>query len=843
MATYTVNFYDLDPLGVITQTIGGTTTWTGPGTADGVATITDTETGVEEWTLDDDSAGGETATADVTLGASSSTGVNVDAEESGTVRDTVTGQIFQIVTFQVEGGGASGYYTLSEIPLVVGRDYETLAFSSNPDVTAGDPAFDYNDYVSGDGAVTGTSGADTIDSAYTGDPEGDEIDDGNGSGPSGNGNIVYADGGNDLVESGLGDDYVYGGTGNDTVEGGDDDDTILGEAGDDVLYGDNGDFASGGGDDSIDGGAGADTIYGEDGDDTLLGGDGDDSIEGGDGADSITGGEGDDTLEGGDGNDMIEGDGGIRTEVLDWSAEGPDNTDLSAGFTQTTGLVDVTVAFTDDGNNNPLFRVETTDTIYVEGGEEYDTNSSLYLYGDGDGATSTTDISFAGATGASVEDEVENVSFRISDIDWGSGNHQDVLTVNAFDADGNAVTVTITPAGNDTVSGNTITAGLTGEGPGDAAGSVLIEIAGPVQDIEIIYTNALNGTQAVWVSDVYFESIPTAAVSSDSIDGGAGNDALMGMHGDDTITGGTGNDTMVGGSGDDVFVLEDGSGADEIRDFDTGDTDGDGFFNDQIDVTNLTDSGGNPVDAWDVVVSDDGSGNALLTFPNGETLLLRGVTPAEMTGAQNLNSAGIPCANIGTLVRTPDGEVPIETLKVGDMVETLDNGPQEVLWIGTRHLSAGDLEETPQHRPIFIPEGLFGNFDELFVSPQHGMFIGRDQVGREVFARAKHLAETPGPVRVAKGKKRVTYFHLMFAEHQVIFENGAATESFYPGPQTLKMFEPKVIAELKAVIPELGNDSVETVYGPPARPYLKRHEVLAKIALKRDEEDVAKAAA
>ncbi|MCB1330013.1 MAG: hypothetical protein KDK28_11455, partial [Maritimibacter sp.] len=67
-------------------------------------------------------------------------------------------------------------------------------------------------------------------------------------------------------------------------------------------------------------------------------------------------------------------------------------------------------------------------------GESFDPRSSLYLYGNGDGPTSTATIDFAAATGTEYADEVENVSFRINDIDWGSGNHTDVVTVNAFDA-------------------------------------------------------------------------------------------------------------------------------------------------------------------------------------------------------------------------------------------------------------------------------------------------------------------------------------------------------------------------------------------------------------------------
>jgi Ca2+-binding RTX toxin-like protein len=64
-----------------------------------------------------------------------------------------------------------------------------------------------------------------------------------------------------------------------------------------------------------------------------------------------------------------------------------------------------------------------------------------------------------------------------------------------------------------------------------------------------------------------------------------------------------------------------------------------------------------------------------------ETLLLQGVTPAQMTASSQLFSAGIPCFTTGTMIRTPHGDVRIEELAIGDLVCTLDNGPQPLRWI------------------------------------------------------------------------------------------------------------------------------------------------------------------
>lgn len=477
MPVYTVEFYDFSPFGTIPT--GGSFAWTGPATYGGTATITDNEAGVGGQTLDDDNAGGESAFGDATTTAGTSTGVNMDAERVWTLRDTVTGQVFQVAELEVEGGAAGGNYTLSELPLVPGRSYDVLAYDSNPNASAGDIAFTYGDFTDGD--IDGTDGDDLIDFAYQ-DIHGEEVD-------------ASPWGPNDSITARDGNDTVYGGAGNDTIDAGD---------GNDIVYGD-------------------------------LGGSTPNSI----------------------------------AQDLNWNAQGGNGTNLAGGFTQDTGEVDVSVSFTNTGNNNPTYQVDTDDTQYRAPGETYNQNSSLYLFGNGDGSTSRTTMNFAASAGSSVADEVENVSFRINDVDWGSGNHRDVITVNAFDADNNPVTVVLTPSGGDTVAGNTVTANNAAEATNQAGGSVLVDIAGPVSRIEIDYGNALNGTQGIWLTDVQFEAVPVGG--DDLILGGAGDDTLFGEEGADTLEGGTGADSLSGGTGDDSLVggdgddtLEGGAGADSL---------------------------------------------------------------------------------------------------------------------------------------------------------------------------------------------------------------------------------------------------------------------------------------
>ncbi|MGH1454388.1 MAG: Hint domain-containing protein [Paracoccaceae bacterium] len=884
MATFNLRFYTLNPNGVFSNQTGQTRTWNGPETATGRATLTDNETGIQGLTLDDDSAGGETATATVTTPAGTSTNVNVDAEAVWTLRDNVTGQEFQVSMLQVEGGGASGYYTLSEIPLVAGRSYTTLAYDSNPNAAAGDIAFSYTDYEPEPNLVSGTGGDDTIDAAYTGDPQGDMVDGGFGTGQAtgGNGDEIDAAAGNDIVNAGAGDDTVYGGGGNDTIDAG---------TGDDVVYGDTG-------------------------------------------AAPAT----------------------PTNEVLDWTDQGGNNTNLAGGFTQDTGNMDVSVSFQNNGNNNPTYQVNSADPQYVAAGEPFDPNSSLFLYGNGNSDTSTTIVDFAAQQGSGMQDAVSDLSFRINDVDWGAGNHTDIITVMAYDLDGNAVPVTFTTGGGDTVSGNTITANQVAENPNSAGGSVRIDVAGPVSQITVSYANGQGGTQGIWVTDMHFTTIAQVA-GDDSITGGAGNDSLFGEDGNDTLSGGddndvldggngadallgdAGDDTLTGGAGDDT--LTGGAGADNLSggtgmDFvsyagsdagvnidlstnsasgghATGDTlagglDGiigsdwndtltgydaegadwtnviyGGFGNDLIDGRGANDSlygeegndtliGGAGADLLDGGAGDDviyvgsgdtatgGAGNDTFLLdpanlgggtitidgsetgePTGDTIDFAGLLdwedvtytntdPGALSGTATLTDGTVVnfsnledviiCFASGTRILTPHGPRPVETLRPGDMVLTRDHGMQPIRWTGQRTVRGmGDFA------PIRIKSGVMNNARDLWVSPQHRMLHTSSAANLyfdspEVFLTAKHMVD--GINITQESRDMVGYHHIMFDHHEVVFAEGAPSESFHPGAQGLRALSDASRADLFEKFPALRSDPDS--YGDTARPCLRKFE-------------------
>ncbi len=281
---------------------------------------------------------------------------------------------------------------------------------------------------------------------------------------------------------------------------------------------------------------------------------------------------------------------------LNWGLFGGYNTEVADGATVDTGGMNVSIGFDGAENVSSIFTVDTP--IYVAGNEGFDPNSGLKIYGYGGdysvGQSSTTTLSFSAADPL-YADQVNDVSFRISDIDTGSGGstHVDTVTVRAFDAVGNEVPVTMSNTGTVDITGNTATATDSFDSewtPADIEGSTLVNIAGPVARIEIDFNNGDIANQRILVSDVEFSTIDATDEGPDGIVMGTPDDDLIDLgytgdpdgdridhedailpgqapnddivhagEGDDTVHAGLGDDLVLGGDGDDVLYGEAGN--------------------------------------------------------------------------------------------------------------------------------------------------------------------------------------------------------------------------------------------------------------------------------------------
>jgi len=195
-----------------------------------------------------------------------------------------------------------------------------------------------------------------------------------------------------------------------------------------------------------------------------------------------------------------------------------------------------------------------------------------------------------------------------------------------------------------------------------------------------------------------------------------------------------------------------------------------------------------------------------------------------------VNVGTIPCFVAGTSIQTQNGEIAVEDLRVGDQVATKDDGAQEIRWVGQRTVPAeGNMA------PIELTAGALGDHGTLRLSPQHRVLVAdvRAQLcfgEDEVLVAAKDLVNDHSVRRVPGGE--VTYVHLLFDDHQVIYAEGLATESFLPGPMTLGGFEDEVVEEITTLFPELDPDTGQG-YGPAARPMLRGYETQVLMGQKR----------
>ena len=254
-----------------------------------------------------------------------------------------------------------------------------------------------------------------------------------------------------------------------------------------------------------------------------------------------------------------------------------------------------------------------------------------------------------------------------------------------------------------------------------------------------------------------------AGTGDDLIQGGDGADALSGGSGADTLDGGVGGDQLTGGQGSDRFT---GLG---IGDFVDGSEDTPSNENDVLDLfgsgwtkdtTNILYAGGN--DEAGTVQFLDAGGNVIgtMTFSNIETV--------------------VPCFTPGTMIDTIDGAVPVEELRVGDMVLTRDSGYRPLCWTGRRDLTLAELLLHPELWPVQIGAGAFGPTcpaREITVSPQHRMLLSgalTELVSgeAEVLAAALHLVGRRGITRPAP-KVGVSYIHIMFDTHEIVRSDGA----------------------------------------------------------------------
>ncbi|NHF72236.1 Hint domain-containing protein [Paracoccus xiamenensis] len=162
-----------------------------------------------------------------------------------------------------------------------------------------------------------------------------------------------------------------------------------------------------------------------------------------------------------------------------------------------------------------------------------------------------------------------------------------------------------------------------------------------------------------------------------------------------------------------------------------------------------------------------------------------------------------------TNIRTPGGTKLAREIEVGDLIAT-ERGPKPVRWVGKRKLSKAEMKAEEKLRPVRISAGALGDGmpkADLTVSRQHRMLI-RSPICERMFGTpdalvaAIRLTSLPG-VYVDEGAKQVEYVHVLFDEHEIVYAEGAPSESLLLGEQAQKILPPESLEEIRLIFPDL----------------------------------------
>jgi Ca2+-binding RTX toxin-like protein len=775
-----------------------------------------------------------------------------------------------------------------------GQTYATIA-EALLDAVSGDTIFLASGYsgetvtinvsgitIQGDASSTGivlniASGIDGV--TLTGDAPIDVSDSASNSTITGNDgdNEIFVNGGTDSVSAGGGDDrlivdysastgtttgngassFTGAGVGTVTITGGAFEhytilmgtgvNTITTAGGDDIIIGEGiaaNTIVAGEGNNEITTGAGIDTINTGSGDDRILSGDGastivttggDNVIIGGNGIDTILVGDGADIILAGDGANTITGTGGDK-HIL--TGIGIDTVTLGDGNNQiVTGEGASTIAATH--GDNVVCTGAGVDTITLGDGDN--------LVDAGDGANT---VAIGGGSNAV----------------WG-GSGIDTITVglagtvgnNYVDGGGGPANTLTTGGGNDTVVSGLGVDTITTGGGDDlilvyGAADVIDAGAGEdtlVVDYSLATTDVTNTISSGSVAAGYAGTLAGmgaasfAGVENFDITSGSGNDNITGGDGDDIIDTGTGDDVVNAGGGSDYIY---GNGGDTIHGGEGGPTDSDtlnlGFgneanttiiYNELEPISGLyVPTIGNAVSESGIVTfTSDGSTleffeieNIVYDAPLDPTITIRAPDPAMCT---------VPCFTPGTSICTLKGSRLVESLEVGDLVLTRDNGFKPIVWIGVKRVEGTQLQENNALQPICIRRGSLGEDcpnRDMMVSRQHRMLMTgpRSEIlfgSNEVIVKANDLVSMPG---IYAGQLAgVTYVHIMFDQHEIVLADEAWTESFQPGDRTVTGLDAVYVEELKLIFPELPEGDRFAHYGA-ARLSLKSYEAAILVA-------------
>ncbi|PHQ96615.1 MAG: hypothetical protein COB39_11765 [Marinosulfonomonas sp.] len=132
-------------------------------------------------------------------------------------------------------------------------------------------------------------------------------------------------------------------------------------------------------------------------------------------------------------------------------------------------------------------------------------------------------------------------------------------------------------------------------------------------------------------------------------------------------------------------------------------------------------------------------------------------------------------------IDTPNGLVPIEALKCGDLVTTVDNGPQPIRWICERCVPTRGL-----FQPLRLRAPYFGLTRDILVAPEQRLVFENTEIEylfgvESVLVEARHLTNKVNVILEPAKADSIRLYQLLFDHHEIITVAGCRMESLFVG--------------------------------------------------------------
>ena len=185
---------------------------------------------------------------------------------------------------------------------------------------------------------------------------------------------------------------------------------------------------------------------------------------------------------------------------------------------------------------------------------------------------------------------------------------------------------------------------------------------------------------------------------------------------------------------------------------------------DQITVTNA--ASGEYVDGD--LVFKDAQGNTIATF-NADDL-----DPSQINF--NGGSMSYACFLRGTHIPTPNGEVQVEDLRVGDEVLTASGGVATVKWLGHRvlHKKHIPMKDAIRAFPVLFKKSAIAPgmpHRDLIVSPMHHLYFNGALIPAMLLANGQTIIQQ-------FDMKDFEYFHIELEKFDILLAEGMPAESY-----------------------------------------------------------------